>query len=119
MIFEYINRGFLVFGSLSIIMIFFAMIYVSGKAKSENRKPKTPIVGFIVIASIATALILDGITTKEMIDKNIVFFQKGHELQCSTISTSYLVSKDEGWRLHKEDFTKNSLLLDAKNCDRE
>ncbi len=62
-------------------------------------------------------ILSDGYTTKNTIDKNIAFFQEGSELKCSTFSTTYLVSRQTGWRLHNEAFIKDSILLDARYCE--
>jgi len=115
--FEYINPGFLLLGGLTIFAVILATMVVAGKSYSEGERTKAPFIGFITIALMITLILFDGYTTKNTIDKNIALFQKGTELQCATLGTSYLVSKKTGWNLHKEAFTKNSILLDARYCE--
>lgn len=94
------------------------MILASGKAKSEKRSIKRPYIGFVIMALIVGFLFLDSYTTKKSIDENRALFKEGRELQCSTLTTSYLVSKQGGWKLHGEAFMKDSLLLDVRYCER-
>ena len=115
--FEYINPGFLILGGLTIFMVSLATILAAGKADNENKKTNAPLIGAITIALMIAIILSDGYTTKNTIDKNIVLFQKGNELQCAALGTTYLVRRDRGWKLHKEAFTKDSILLDARYCE--
>ena len=115
--FEYSNTGILVMGSMALVAVFFTMILASGKAKSEKRSMKRPYIGFLIMAFIVVFILLDSYTTKNTIDENIALFKEGRELQCSTLTTRYLVSKQRGWKLHGEAFMKDSLLLDAGFCE--
>jgi len=116
--FEYINPGFLVLGGFTIFMVLLATILAAGKAYSKNKETKAPFIGFITIVLMILLILSDGYTTKNTIDKNIALFKKGSELKCVTLSATYLVSKETGWSLHKKAFTKNSLLLDARDCEK-
>ena len=115
--FEYVNTGSMVIGSIISAMLFFGAILASGKAIHENRKTKAPYFFFAVIAFIIASIVGEGIDTKNTIEKNIALFQNGSELKCATFSTTYLVSRETGWKLRKEDFTKDSILLDARYCE--
>jgi len=115
--FEYINPGFVLLGSIVSVMIFLIMILIAGKAIKENRKTKAPLIWVSIIVLIVSAVIFDGINTKERVDSNIAHFNEGDELQCSTLTTTYLVSKSSGWRYYKKRFNKDSLQLDVKFCE--
>ena len=115
--FEYINPGFVLLGSVLSVMIFLIVILITGKAIQENRKTKAPLIWIVIIALIASAVIFDGINTKDRIESSIAHFNRGNELQCSTLTTTYLVSKSSGWRYYKKRFNKDSLLLDVKFCE--
>ena len=113
---EYINPGFILLGGLVLLMIFLTTILAAGDAYKEHKKSHALSIGFTVMALLVVFILYDGYSTKSNIDHNIVLFQKGKELECSTLTTSYLVSKQTGWRLRKEAFSKDSLLLDVKYC---
>ena len=115
--FEYINSGFVLLGSIVSVMIFLIMILIAGRAIKEKRKTKAPLIWILIIVLIVSAVIFDGINTKERVESNIAYFNRGEELQCSTLTTTYLVSKSSGWRYYKSRFNKNSLLLDVKFCE--
>jgi len=115
--FEYINTGSIVVGSVICAMLLLGAILASGKAIHENRKTKAPYF-FLGSAALVVALTIgDGIDTKNTIEKNITQFQNGGELKCITFAATYLVSKETGWKLHKDAFTKDSILLDARSCE--
>ena len=117
MMFEYINPGFLILGGFAVFMVLLATILAAGKAYSKNKETNALLIGTIIIALMIALILSDGYTTKNTIDKNIAQFKNGSELQCSTLGTTYLVSKETGWRLRKEVFTKDSILLDARYCE--
>ena len=115
--FEYINPGFLILGGIACAMLFLGAILASGKAIHENSKTKAPYF-FLGAAALVIALTIgEGLDTKNTIEENIALFKNGSELKCTTFTTLYLVSKETGWKLHKEDFTKDSILLDARYCE--
>lgn len=113
---EYINPGFILLGGLLLLMVFLVTILVAGDAYKKHKKSYALPIGFTVMALLVAFILYDGYSTKSTIDHNIALFQKAKELECSTLTTSYLVSKQTGWRLRKEAFSKDSLLLDAKYC---
>ena len=115
--FEYINPGFLILGGFTIFMVVLATILAAGKAYGENKKTNAPLIGSITTVLMIILILSDGYTTKSTIDKNIALFKKGNELQCAALGTTYLVSRGTGWKLHKEAFTKDSILLDARYCE--
>ena len=115
--FEYINTGLIFTSSLVCFALLFSAILASGKAIHENKKTKAPYFFLAAALFMVAMTIEDGINTKSTIEKNIALFQEGKELQCATLGTLYLVSKKTGWKLHKESFTKNSILLNARYCD--
>ena len=115
--YEYINPGFILLGGFTIFVVLLATILAAGKAYKENKKTYALPIGFVAISLMIALILSDGYTTKRTIDKNIALFQEGKELECATFSTSYLVSKQRGWKLHKEQFTKDSLLLDTRFCE--
>ena len=115
--YEYINPGFILLGGIAIFGVFLSTILATGRAYEENRKTFALPIGFVVISFLVALILSDGYTTKSTIDENITLFKKSKELQCSTLTTRYLVSKQTGWILRKEAFTKDSLLLDARYCE--
>ena len=116
--FEYVNTGSMVIGSIISAMLFFGAILASGKAIHENRKTKAPYF-FLGAAALVIALIIgEGLDTKSRVENNISQFKKGGELRCSTFGTTYLVSSKNGWRLYKDSFLKDSILVDARFCEK-
>lgn len=114
--FEYTNRGLILLGGLVIFSTIMATIAMMVEAKKKNKKTISPFIGAIAVILMIGMLIMDSSDTKHRIENNIALFQANKEIQCSTLSSTYLVSKQGGWRLHGEAFTKDSLLLDAKSC---
>ena len=115
--FEYINPGFLILGGIACAMLFLGAILASGKAIHENSKTKAPYF-FLGAAALVIALTIgEGLDTENTIEKNITKFQNGGELKCVTFAATYLISKETGWKLYKEDFTRDSILLDARYCE--
>ena len=113
---EYINPGFILLGGVALLLVFLTTIIAVTDAYKEHKKSNALPIGFTVMALLVVFILYDGYSTKSTIDQNIALFQKGKELECSTLTTSYLVSKQIGWRLRKEAFSKDSLLLDVKRC---
>ncbi len=113
---EHINPGFILLGGLVLVMVFLTTIIAAGDAYKEHKKSNALPIGFTAMALLVAFILYDGYSTKSTIDKNIELFQKGKELECSTLSSSYLVSKQTGWKLRKEAFSKDSLLVDVKYC---
>ena len=114
---EYTNTGFLILGGIACTMLLLGAILASGKAIHENRKSKAPYFFLGVAAFVIALTIGEGLDTKDTIEKNITKFQNGGELKCVTFAATYLVSKETGWQLRKEDFIKDSILLDARYCE--
>ena len=115
--FEYVDTGSMVMGGIISAMLLFGAILASGKAIHENRKTKAPYFFLGAIALLMTTIIGEGFDTKNTIEKNIALFQNGGELKCVTFAATYLVSKERGWKLRKDAFTKDSILLDARSCE--
>lgn len=115
--FEYVNTGLMIMGGLIIAMLLFGSILASGKAIHENRKTKAPYFFLGSVALVVALIMGDGIDTKNTIEKNITQFQNGGELKCVTFAATYLVRKERGWKLRKDAFTKDSILLDARSCE--
>ena len=114
--FEYANPGLIIFGSITSVMLLLLAILQSGKAMQENRKTKAPYLIFVLIALIIAGVIADALDTKNRVKNNITIFKRGGELTCPTFGTNYLVSSETGWKLHKESFLKDSILVDVKFC---
>jgi len=115
--FEYVNRGSIVLGSIISATLLFGAVLAAGKALHENKKTKAPYFFLGAVAFVIAFILGEGIDTKNTIEKNIAQFQDGAELKCGTFSTTYLVSKERGWKLRKDGFTKDSILLDARYCE--
>ena len=116
--FEYVDTGSMVMGGIISAMLLFGAILASGKAIHENRKTKAPYFFLGAIALLMTTIIGEGFDTKSRVENNISQFKKGGELRCSTFGTTYLISSKNGWRLHKDSFLKDSILVDVRFCEK-
>jgi hypothetical protein len=113
---EYTSSGSTVFGIFALVSVLLATILAVGKAIHENRKTIAPYIGLPVAAVIVANILTEPISIKKTIQTNIALFEKGKELKCQTLGTTYLVSKQTGWKLHKDSFLKDSILVDARYC---
>lgn len=116
--FEYINPGFYLLSGLIVLGLFVLMIITAGKEINEGKKLSIPYVPMIIIIVSIGLPIQSGISTRDTINTNIQFFQGEELLKCSTFGSSYLVSKENGWVLFDDGFTKESILIRADNCKR-
>jgi len=53
----------------------------------------------------------------QTLEENIKSFKRGAVLKCSSKVQEYQVSLDNGWRVKKHYFTKESLLVSATKCE--
>jgi hypothetical protein len=115
--FEYINPGFAAIGAILITEVLLITTELSAKAKHEKRETVAPHAGYPLIAFIIAMVFAEGLWTKYTIQTNIALFKKGETLQCFTLGSAYLVSKGSDWKIYKDSFSKDSILLDAKSCE--
>jgi hypothetical protein len=110
--FEYINPGFILIGMIFLLFFIGTVVMKKGQDKPEKLSffDFFPLL-FVFIS--ATYLSMDA---KSSIRENMKSFNRGHALNCATLSTRYLVSKSNGWKINRDSFTKDSLLIRADRC---
>lgn len=114
--FEYINPGFILIAGLITFGALFTLVYKSGEAQDKGTKMEVPYM-IIVFAMISIAIaIIDGYTTHKKVMLNKKAFEKHQELVCSTLTTSYLVSKSKGWSRRRDKVTDGKILIDLQFC---
>ncbi|MDF1875627.1 hypothetical protein JHD48_07765 [Sulfurimonas sp. SAG-AH-194-I05] len=96
-IYEYTNRGYIFTGVIIIILALFLMVLSSGKAQAENKKVPFPFFPLLSIVFVISFPLYDGYTTKNTLLENIKLYKNNSTLRCSTLTSTYLVSKDTGW----------------------
>jgi len=50
-------------------------------------------------------------------DKNVKFFKDAKELECTSDTSKFLVSKSKDWILKDDNFVKESLMIRADKCE--
>ncbi len=111
--FEYINPGFIVLSSIIIFLMLLLAILESGKAKSENRKPKNPIFLLLTVGVVVFITLSNAYSVKSTIESNKKAFENNQVLECF----SHLVSAKDGWIIHNDKFLKDSLLVHSSGCE--
>ncbi|MDF1879049.1 hypothetical protein JHD46_05270 [Sulfurimonas sp. SAG-AH-194-C20] len=115
--YEYMHPGFLFLGGLVIFTALFAQILRSGKAQKEGEKIGFPYLMFVAIGIILTIVFSDAYQREERITANTKDFKSNKTLQCSSFTTTYLVSQEKGWSLVNERTLSNDeILLDIDFC---
>ena len=114
--FEYMNNGILIMGTVSLIATLLAMILRSGKAIHENREIGFPYLLTLFLFITVGIMVQDGLSAKEKVLNNIEVFNKSGTLRCNTLGSTYIVSKSKGWQRHKEGFTKDDLFFSLDVC---
>ena len=117
--FEYANDGILLLGGFALFGILFAIVLGSGKAQHEGKK-FTALPIFIVMIIIIVAMIVhEGYDSKNRAMHSYGSFQNHEVIKCSSLTTTYLVSEETGWRKYEDGFTKNDILVDIRSCQAE
>jgi hypothetical protein len=116
--FEYINPGFYITSGIILFATLLIMVLGSGKAQSEGKKQKIPYFPILAIIFAIGVPLYNSMSTKEAIIENTKSFNSGNILKCSTFTTQYLVSKENGWSVFEDGFTKDSVLIRADGCSR-
>ena len=114
--FEYINPGFILIGFILLFFDFIILALESSEAKKENRKLKVSTFQKFTFLVVIGIIIVPAYFTKSSIKSNIQSFNEDITLECSTLTTSYLVSQRTGWRLYKDKFTRDGILIRADKC---
>ena len=117
--FEYVNPGFILISAIIIVLTLLMIIYKIGEAQSHDTKVKLPLALIFASVFMIGMIIVDGLETKQTIAENKKAFTEGTELVCSTLTTSYLVSKHSGWRLTGINVTNNNIVLDLRYCKQQ
>lgn len=114
--FEYTNPGFILMAGLLTFFALFITIYNSGEAQHNGTTMKVPY-SVIISAAISIAIVVwDANDTYKIIEQNKRAFKSNQELVCSSLTTSYLVSRSKGWRLRGDKLTDGHILLDLQFC---
>lgn len=115
--YEYMHPGFLFLGGLVILMALFAQILKFGKAQKEGEKIGFPYLMLVAVAIILTIVFSDAYNREERITTNTKLFKSNKTLQCSSFTTTYLVSQEKGWFLvNKRTLSNDEILLDIDFC---
>ena len=110
--FEYINPGFILIGA---IFLFFFLLTL-GLKRGKDKPEKLTFFDYFPLLFVFVSATYLSMDAKSSIDENIKQFNRGDTLNCATLSTRYLVSKSKGWEVHRDSFTKDSLLIRADKC---
>ena len=117
--FEYVNPGFILISAVMSTLTLLMIIYEVGEAQSHDTKVKLPLALILASVFVIAITIDNGFETQQTIAKNKKAFTEGTELVCSTLTTSYLVSKHSGWRLTGINVTNNNIVLDLRYCKQQ
>ena len=84
--------------------------------KGQDKPEKLSFFDFFPLLFVFVSATYLSIDAKSSIRENMKSFNRGDTLNCATIGTRYLVSKSKGWKINKDSFTKDSLLIRADRC---
>ncbi len=105
--FEYINRE-----TVGIFILGFTNIgFLKAIRKSAINWDLRAYAIFLVFFAIYSVY-----DAKSCVENNIKSLKDGARLKCSIDKNQYLVSMKEGWRVDKNYFVKDSLLIRADKC---
>ncbi|SFV64256.1 hypothetical protein MNB_SM-4-1676 [hydrothermal vent metagenome] len=114
--FEYANNGILVMGGIVFIFILFAMLLGAGSAMHKKEKFASKPMFIVMLVLIVIGIVHEGYSSKENAMSAYGAYDNDRVIKCSTLTTSYLVSKERGWSRYEEGFSKNDILLDIRSC---
>lgn len=116
--YEYMNPGFILMAGLISFLTLITVLVMLGKSQVENVEFKHPYILYFFTIVVVGMLYWNASDTKESILSNTSIFNSNHELQCSTLTENYLVSKSKGWyMLDKKSFTDGNLILSIELCE--
>jgi len=114
---EYLDGGLVTAGVFLLLVIFITSPNTRHKSKKEGKRHGMRMYAKIMIASYAALLLYQPYSVMQDIKSNSASFKKGLTLKCITESASYLVSKESGWKIYGDSFTKDSLLIRGDRCE--
>lgn len=100
--FEYIN------GELTGLALIFGLVYL-------NTKSKDYLFLFGILLIINMYYFFDN---KESVKHNIIFFEQGDSLKCTSADSKYKVSLKNGYRYETGYFIKDSMLIHPIDCQK-
>ncbi len=107
---EYINIGYILIFLLLIVPAM--MIKVLSRKSGEGNGPVA-----IAIIFLCYAFVYEPVSTYRQVKHNIKYFSDGNSLKChSGWNSLYSVSKQNNWKVNKNYFLKDSLLIRADKC---
>lgn len=114
-IFEYMDRNLVTASVLSLLML----LMINASFFKPKEKIKINIFLKIIIVVILLIPILEGYNLSNDAKSNIHYFQTAKTLTCKNLSGKYQISQINGWKVHRNYFIKDSLMIRADKCEIE
>ena len=115
--FEYMNP-LLIFATLATIFVALLItLYEAGRSQAEGGKFSVPYLLYIGVIVMIIIMFSDAKDTKDLLSRNKKLLQYNKVLQCQAVGKSYVVSKEEGWKiLDTRNFTNGEIILSIVSC---
>jgi len=110
---EYIN-----YGALSVVM-FISLALIAIEFNNKQKSTTT----YIILSIMISLLLFDAYDTQKTTLKNISDFKNNAILKCESggglysSANTFRVSKQDGWEMDKEYFTKSSVMVLIYKCE--
>ena len=114
--FEYSNDGLLGVGGFLIVFILFGMVIGAGKAQHDGEKFTSLPVFIVMLLIIIGGIIYEAYESSGRANNSYEAYNSNKVIKCTSLTTTYLVSKDRGWSRYEDGFTKDDILLDIRSC---
>ena len=115
--FEFMNEGpMLITGTLIVISILLSLAELGRTYELQTKfRPFYPLYVAIIVAIALT--IYDMKSTQTTVLTNKKLFDTNIEMQCATLTTTYLVSQSKGWKyLDKNHLSDGNIIIDIQLC---
>ena len=114
--FEYVNDGFLIVGGFLICFILFGMILGAGKAQHDGEKFKSLPIFIVMLLIVIGGIIYEAYESSQKAKDSYESYNNNKVIKCTSLTSTYLVSKETGWTKYEDGFTKNDILLNIRSC---
>jgi hypothetical protein len=114
--FEHIETKVVVLSIFCVVLLLFAVMLVLGKSMHEKKPTKVHYFLFVLMIPAAIMPFMDSYYTTKYINNNTKMFNDGVTMKCYGGFTPYLVSKENGWTISGESFTKDDFIADRTRC---
>ena len=115
--FEYMNPGFMVVTGMFLVIIILLSLVELGRTYELKTKFRPAYSLYIVTVISIVIAIFEMNSTKTKVLTNKRQFDNNIEIQCSTLTTSYIVSQGKGWRyLDKDHLSDGNIILGLQWC---